>query len=201
LAVFHSSPAPPRPASRAAGVGQDEDALTPVRRPHLASADNAGTGGVSESLKISEHETKSPGAVADDVLTDDVAGSDGVDDAGELRPEPPVIPGSASFSGERLGLAGVSAGHDIDPGPWLAGPPGDRGPYVVMPCYLRPVFRQHAPAERIDLDLTDHGHAGALKPQPEPADSGEQLQYVHSSAAASRSAMRVPSLRLSWITR
>lgn len=81
------------------GVGKYEDPRTPVRRPHLLSADNAGTGGVSESLEVSEDETKSPGPVSHDVLTDDVARPEGVNDAGHGRPEPALVIGSASLAG------------------------------------------------------------------------------------------------------
>jgi hypothetical protein len=36
------------------------------------------------------------------------------------------------------------------------------------------VLREHAPAELIFLDLPDATHAGALQPQVEAADAGEQ---------------------------
>jgi hypothetical protein len=36
---------------------------------------------------------------------------------------------------------------------------------------LRPVFREHAAAERIDLDLADDGHAGAFEAEFEAADA------------------------------
>jgi hypothetical protein len=67
---------------------------------HLASADNAGIGGVSEPLEISEHETKSPGAVPDDVLGEDGSRLDGVDEAGHVGPEPPVVIGAEPTTGQ-----------------------------------------------------------------------------------------------------
>jgi hypothetical protein len=38
---------------------------------------------------------------------------------------------------------------------------------------------QHLPAERIDLDVTDDGHSGALQAQVEAANTGEQGEDVH----------------------
>lgn len=40
-----------------------------VRGAHITSSDSSGTGGISEQPKVSEHETKSPGAVPDNVLS------------------------------------------------------------------------------------------------------------------------------------
>jgi hypothetical protein len=36
------------------------------------------------------------------------------------------------------------------------------GSDVIVSWYLRPVFREDAPAERVDLDLADDGHPGAF---------------------------------------
>jgi hypothetical protein len=43
-----------------------------------------------------------------------------------------------------------------------------------MARHLRPVLREHALAERVDLNLADDGHAGAFETQVQAADAGEQ---------------------------
>jgi hypothetical protein len=67
------------------------------------------------------------------------------------------------LAGTADGLAGEPAANQIDSWPGISEPPFDAGSDVVMPGHLRPVFRQHPPAERVDLDLPDNGHARPLE--------------------------------------
>lgn len=46
--------------------------------------------------------------------------------------------------------------------------------HVVMARRVRPVFRQHLPALRIDFHLRDHRAAGALESEIEATDTGEK---------------------------
>lgn len=86
--------APPRfdPYEFALGVGKivslgdDDDPVAPMRRPHLASPDNAGTGGVSEVVQVSEDETKAGRPVSHDVLAEHPSRPQSVHDSGELGP-------------------------------------------------------------------------------------------------------------------
>jgi hypothetical protein len=50
-----------------------------------------------------------------------------------------------------------------------------------MAWHLRPVAGQHPLAERVDLDLADDGHAGALEAEVESAYAGEKGQDVHTA--------------------
>lgn len=47
-----------------------------------------------------------------------------------------------------------------------------------MAGYLRPVSGQHALAVRVDLYLSNGGHAGALEAELKAADAGEQGEHV-----------------------
>jgi hypothetical protein len=49
------------------------------------------------------------------------------------------------------------------------------------------VFRQNLLAVGVDLDLPDHGHAGAFQAEIEAADTGEQGEHVHGSSTPVRS--------------
>jgi hypothetical protein len=44
------------------------------------------------------------------------------------------------------------------------------------------MFRQHALAERVDLNLSHDGHPGPLEPELQAADAGEQRKDVHSAS-------------------
>lgn len=100
-------------------LGEYEDPFADMRRPNLSSADNAGTGGVSEVGEISEHETKTPRAVTHDVLAEHVGGLQLVNNGCELRPEPARVFGAASAASVALGLAGVAARNDVDHRAWF----------------------------------------------------------------------------------
>ena len=154
-----------------------------MRRTHLSSADNAGTGGVSELVEISEHETKAARSVPDDVLTEHVGGAQLVHNGCELGPEPACVFGAAAASGGRLGLAGVAARDDVDHRPWLGAPPVERGTDVVMARHSRPVSAQHALSEGVDLDLADDMHARPVEAQADSPDAREQLQHVHGQSS------------------
>lgn len=150
-----------------------------MRRAHLASADNSGTGGVSELFEVSEHETKTARPVPDDVFSENVGRPQSIHNGCELGPEPALVIGAATLAGGRLGLAGVAAGNDVDQRPWLTAPPVERGSDIVMTGHSRPVSGQHALSEGIDLNLTYDVHARPVEAQADSTDAREQLQNVH----------------------
>jgi hypothetical protein len=94
-----SPPLLPRLAVGVGQLGEDKDPLSDVRGSHRASADNAGTGGISESVEISEHETKALRSVPHDVFEDDSGRPDVVNESGEFRPEPALILNAAPLAG------------------------------------------------------------------------------------------------------
>ena len=146
-----------------------------MRRTHLSSADNAGTGGVSELVEVSEHETKAARAVTDDVLSEHIGGLESIHNGCELGPEPARVVGAAAASGGRLGLAGIAARDDVDHRPWLGMPPVERGSDVVMAGHSRPVSGQHAAGEGIQLYLTNNVHTRPVEAQADPANAGEEF--------------------------
>lgn len=94
-----SPPCEPRLALGVGQVSEREDPFADMGGAHLASLDNAGGGGVSESFEVSEHETKALGAVSEYVLPDNESGAQVGDDACHFGPEPPLIIGAPSMAG------------------------------------------------------------------------------------------------------
>jgi len=153
--------------SVALGVGQlgeAKDALTPMRRPHLASADNAGTGNVSESFKISQDETKSFGPVPKNVLSDHPTRPDSGDDTRHLRPQPTLIRDPSAPTRQGFPLAWIPARDYIHLRARLPVPPVEHGPHVIVPRHPWPVPLQNRAAEWVDLHLPYHGHPRAFQP-------------------------------------
>jgi hypothetical protein len=67
-------------------------------------------------------------------------------------------------------LAWKAAADDIDGNSIGSKSAGGKGSDVVIAWHLGPVFRQHAPAEWIDLAKGDRLETGPLKPKAEPAN-------------------------------
>jgi hypothetical protein len=181
-AAFAGSLIPPRAPSFATGVGQDEHALTWVWRAHRTSRDESGTGSVSKPIEVMENIGKSEFEQTGHVLTDDPDGSDGRGDLEHGGPEPAGI--GLRQAATRLAdrLAGEAAGDHVNGRSVCSQPPVDAGSDIVMTWHLRPMFREYPAAERVDLDLADHGHAGPLKAQVQAADASEQRQHVHDAS-------------------
>lgn len=146
----------------AVGVGHTEQASSQVWSTHCTSGGPPHSVAVSESNKVSVDVLQSSGEQTGHVLPHDPTGSEGCDELGHRGPEPPVVVGTEAFPGEAGGLAGESAGDDVDVRAWFGLPPVERGADIVMVGHLRPVRGQHLLAERVDLDLSDDGHPGPL---------------------------------------
>jgi hypothetical protein len=84
------------------------------------------------------------------VLDDDEARAAFEDDAEHLAPEPGTLSGEAgSSSGDRDVLAREASANNVNVRE------GSRGRDIVVPRDVGPVLREHAPAERIALDLPE----------------------------------------------
>ena len=90
--------------------------------------------------------------------------------SGEVRPEVASVVGSLSRAGEAKGLAGIATTDEVGS---FNGVPIDRG-HVAEVRHVRPVFRKHASAVRLDLGLPRASHAGALQSKVDTSDPAEQ---------------------------
>lgn len=93
------------------GVGQNEHPLPDVRRARFSRREQASLDAVTHAAKVSGDVPKSQGDVAFDVLKEDEAGADLVDDAGDLGPQVAGVGVAAAQSGLAEGLTGI-AGRD-----------------------------------------------------------------------------------------
>jgi len=94
-------------------VGQDEDPLSPVRRPDVARRDTRPFRIEPERGKVGKHDTESIPIKAWDVLEEDEGRSAVSDNPSDVGPEPPLVIGAASLPGDAPGLAGESRSDDI----------------------------------------------------------------------------------------
>lgn len=129
---------------------------------------------IPERGQVSENVASSPSKQTWDVLQDCVAGSKVANDRGERGPEPPFVGLRETSSGDRDGLTGKPAGHNVHSGSGLGLPPFDSGADIVVPFDVRPVLREDLATERVDLDLADDGHPGPFEAEFETADTREQ---------------------------
>ncbi len=161
-----------RPLSTITGVGHNPEPVAAVRGTNGGSWYAMPLRIVPDRGQVSENSCKPPSKQSCDVLHDDVERSKLVNKTGIFRPK------AASLSREPCPLSceadiltGEAATDDIDGADLFA----REGSHVMVAGNLRPMFRQHAPAEWIDLAKGDGlESARSLKPKVEPADAGEQ---------------------------
>lgn len=104
-----------------------------------------------------------------DVLTEDATGSDLVDDAGDVRPQPALVVGAAPLSGVGFALAGIARSDEIhDATPRSAVKSGK-----VVPDRCRIQGRRFHPGHEggrgigFPLDVTDNAMPGRGDADPE----------------------------------
>ena len=119
------------------------------------------------------------------VLQDDEAGSYLANEPGELKPKPAPLPcETEAASGSAKILAGEAAADDIDGNSIGSKSFAGEGPDIVIARHLRPMLRQHAPAEGFDLAEGDRLEAARpLQPQAEAADAREQVEHLELTPA------------------
>ncbi len=98
----------------AAGVGQDEDAQSLVRRANFCRAEQTRRRRVAHVPKLSQHVLKTEGDVPGDVFEKDPCGTAFSDDTGDVWPEVAGIVGASTFSGSAERLAGISGEYDVE---------------------------------------------------------------------------------------
>jgi hypothetical protein len=148
----------PRTLIAAVGVGNDPDAVPPVRRTNGRSWDNVPLRVIPERGQRPEYFTHPSSKQRCDVLHDNVSGSKLANDPSELVPktgpcagEPGPFPGVADV------LAREAAADEIDfPVTFFRGERADIG---VSPD-IGPVFGEHFLGIRVDLHLPSTLHPG-----------------------------------------
>lgn len=103
--------------SRAAGVGQEEDAVSPVRGADVARAEHAPFRIEPETGQRFENVAESCTAIdaeeASDVFEEEPLGPGGVEDALDMRPQPPLIVSTETLAGDAVALAWHSRDDEI----------------------------------------------------------------------------------------
>lgn len=121
-----SSPAPMitsgmYPASVAVGVGQDEEAATPMASAHFSRREQARFCAVAQAAKPSDDVGKSQIDVPFDVLDKDSAGADFIDDPLDFGPQVPGIGLALALPCGAERLARITGSEDMNlAAPWLA---------------------------------------------------------------------------------
>jgi len=95
-------------------VGQDEDAHPLVRRADFCRAEQTRRRREAHAPKFSEDGFKAESDMPGDVFEENPFGAAFPDDSGDVRPEVPVIVGTAALSSGAKGLAGISGENDVE---------------------------------------------------------------------------------------
>jgi len=99
--------------SRAAGVGQNEQPFSSVRRADFARAEDSRFNSVTQLSKVSPDDVEPEVDVSWDVLEEAPGGANLRDDALDEGPEMSLVVGSFSVADEAERLAGVAAREEI----------------------------------------------------------------------------------------
>jgi hypothetical protein len=163
-------PGPPVPSAVVA-VGQQEEALSPVRRAHVACAETVPRRIEPERGQVTEHFREGVPVVSGkeprDVLHEHEARSHVSNDPAILAPEArPLARESCALSGEADVLAGEAAAEDVDSRESVDGAD------VVISNSVRPVLCENVTTPRIPFHLEHHSPArGVLDAKLQPADA------------------------------
>ena len=95
-------------------MGQDEDALSLVRRADFCRREQTCRRRVAHCPKLSQDGFKTEGDVTGYVFEEDPFGAAFPDDTGDVGPEMPRIIGATALSGGAEGLAGISGQDDVE---------------------------------------------------------------------------------------
>src|SRR6185437_16197534 len=168
--------------SLAVGVGHQPKPVAQMGSVNGGSGNTVPLRIVPERGQVPENSLKSPSKQICCVFHDRVEGSKFANEARVLRPQATLLsvdPGpSMHFCPADVGTWKPPA-HDIDPDSICGNPLGAKCSHVIVDRHLRPMLRQHAPAEPIDFAKRDGLESGALQAERKGADAGEQVEHVH----------------------
>ena len=143
----------------------------------LASSKTSPYPHIPESGQFSDHSSHSVvNKQAWDVLNEHVSGSKLPNETGVFKPKTAASRLNASlFSCVAEVLTGKAAADEIDGFEVCA---SDGADFVIV-LYVRPVFAEDLPAERIDLDVPPAFVSGPRQTQIDSADAGKQASKCH----------------------
>lgn len=145
-------------------ASHDPNPLSDVRCVDGCSRNNNRPPGVAVAFQVSEHLVEPQGDVTSNVLSNDPSGSDFANNSAHCRLEVARVIGAGSLACVAERLAWIASGDHVDRSDSVGSKPGSvKVSNVVIDRHLRPVLRQHAPAERVDLAERDGRHPGALE--------------------------------------
>ena len=171
------------PASVAVGVGQDEEAATPVASAHFSRREQARFCVVTQIAKLAGDFGKSQIEVAFDVLEKHRPGPDFADDPCDLGPQVARIGLAPALAGQAERLARISGREDMNAAaPWLA----VKGSEIVpdrcliqrLVCHPR---HESGRSVHFPLDVTDSAISGLgnAEAEVEPAISGAEREAAN----------------------
>jgi hypothetical protein len=175
------------PSSRATGVGNEPNPISPVRGAKGTSRYAVPLRVIPERGQVSKHSPESSSKESWDVLHQDVSGSKLANKAGVLRPKTRTLSlNTCASSCVAEVLARESTAENVDRlnviAPQLA--------YVVVDRHVRPVLGKNLLAEGVLLAEPCGLKASPFQPKVEAANAREQAADLH---AASRSALLAAS--------
>jgi hypothetical protein len=159
-------------ASPAVRVGNNPNALPGLRQANEGSRNAMRFRVIVDLGQVSENFAQPSSKQVCHVLHDRVAGSYQANGTYKFPPEPRI---GAGQTGALAGTADIDARESATDDIGLAFLKFPRS-HVVMARHGRPVLRQHAPAEGINLNETDRARAGAREPEREAADTAKKVQ-------------------------
>lgn len=166
------------------GVGQDKETLPLVRRPEFARSKTVPFRIEPERGKVFQHDGEAMPKEPGDVLKEDEAGVDLSDDPDDVGPEPSLVRGPFSLSGDRPGLTREARSDEIHDSTPRSAVEGDE----VVPDRSRIqglVFHPcHESGRCVGFPLDVHhrtkaGSEGEAEAKVEPSHAGTESQAIH----------------------
>jgi len=185
LAVGISGGLPPPPTF---GVGQDEQALAPVRRADFSRREQSLRNPEAQAFQLASDLAISEVEMVGDVLEEHPFGCALVDDPGDVRPQVPGVVGTAALAGDAERLTRIARSDDIQ----RAAPREAVEGGNVVPDRRRIQGRVFHPrhedgrGEGVPLDIT-HGAVPGLgqhEAEVEPSGAGAEPKAEQASRAA-----------------
>lgn len=167
-------------ASVVTGVGQlrdEEESFSPVGRADVLGRDDSTKDAITELLEPTDNDVHPSCNKRRHVFNDDEPRPDLFDDAPVLEPQPGSFTVEAgAVAGDADVLARESSANKVNVREVVAADRFD----ICEPLGVREVHGEHAPRERIDLDLPHDGpDASPRQAEFNPADPGEDAPHDH----------------------
>lgn len=187
---FRPSPGHPLllvPLELADGVGNDPDSVPLVRRTNVGSRYAMPLRVIPDRGQVSEDGAESAAPERGDVFDDHPPWSKVANESSEVSPQTrPLACKTSTFAGEGDVLARKSAADEVDPSVAANKLGCVQLRDVVVAIDTGPTLGEHLSAVGFDFAEGNGAHAGALKPEAESADAGEEVEDIHGAPRRTR---------------